>query len=115
MLYEIPVIRKRDRIFLGHKYVDYCAYCGTVGGRPIRFYSKDKHLAEEKALQYLSLSKRFPEHQILKRKEIIDICHRKNIEYIGVKRNPRVYEMQDCEIKCEDCVEYKKNEATSIP
>lgn len=48
-----------------------------------------------------------------KRKEIIDICHRKNIEYIGVKRNPRVYEMQDCEIKCEDCIEYKKSEATS--
>lgn len=81
MLYEIPVIRKRDRIFLGHKYVDYCAYCGTVGGRPIRFYSKDKHLAEEKALQYLSLSKRFPEHQILKRKEIIDAANA--IEYLS--------------------------------
>lgn len=43
-----------------------------------------------------------------KRKEIIDICHKKNIDYIGVKRNTKVYEMQDCEIKCEDCIEYKK-------
>ncbi len=81
MLYEIPVIRKRERIFSGHNYVDWCAYCGTVGGRPIRFYSKDKLLVEEKALQYISLSRHSPAHQILKRKEIIDAANA--IEYLA--------------------------------
>ena len=30
-----------------------------------------------------------------KKKKIIDICHNKNIPYIGVKRSPSVFEMQD--------------------
>ena len=42
-----------------------------------------------------------------KRKEVIEICDRKNIPYVGVKRNPDLFEMQDCEIKCEDCPQYK--------
>ena len=33
------------------------------------------------------------------RKEIIEICDRKNIPYIGVKRNPNLFDMQDYEIK----------------
>lgn len=41
------------------------------------------------------------------REKIIDICHDKNIPYIGVRRNSAVFEMQDCEIKCEDCPQYK--------
>lgn len=41
------------------------------------------------------------------RKEIIEICDRKNIPYIGVKRNPNLFDMQDCEIKCEDCPQYQ--------
>ena len=41
-----------------------------------------------------------------KRKQIIEICHNKNIPYVGVKRNPTIYEMQDCEVKCEDCPQY---------
>ena len=41
------------------------------------------------------------------REKIIDICHNKNIPYVGVKRNPAVFEMQDCAIKCEDCLQYK--------
>jgi len=43
------------------------------------------------------------------REKIIDICNKKNIPYIGVKRNPEVFEMQDCEIKCEDCPQYKNS------
>ncbi len=43
------------------------------------------------------------------RKEIIEICHDKNIPYVGVTRNPNVFEMQDCSIKCEDCPNYKNN------
>ena len=44
-----------------------------------------------------------------KRREIIEICNRKNIPYIGVMRNPNVFEMQDCAIKCEDCFRYNGN------
>lgn len=40
------------------------------------------------------------------RKEIIEICYEKNIPYIGVTRNPHVFEMQDCEVKCEECPNY---------
>lgn len=46
------------------------------------------------------LGNRMPAAQ---RKEIIDICHEKNIPYVGVKKNPNFFEMQDCEMKCEDC------------
>lgn len=46
------------------------------------------------------LGNRIPAAQ---RKEIIEICHEKNIPYVGVKRNPHIFEMQDCEMKCEDC------------
>ena len=40
------------------------------------------------------------------RREIIDICHDRNIPYIGVTRNPNIFEMQECAIKCEDCPNY---------
>jgi len=40
------------------------------------------------------------------RKEIIEICHEKNIPYAGVTRNPDIFEMQECAIKCEDCPNY---------
>lgn len=46
---------------------------------------------------------------VAEREKIIDICHNKNIPYVGVKRNPAVFEMQDCEIKCEDCPQYKNS------
>ena len=44
-----------------------------------------------------------------KRKEVIEICISKNIPYVGVMRNPNVFEMQDCSIKCEDCLKYNAN------
>lgn len=52
------------------------------------------------------LGNRMPQNM---RKEIIEICHEKNIPYIGVTRNPNVFEMQDCSIKCEDCSNYIGN------
>lgn len=48
--------------------------------------------------------------QLKKRKEVIEICNRKNIPYVGVKRNPNFFEMQDCEIICEECSQYKASE-----
>lgn len=41
------------------------------------------------------------------RKKIIEICNKKNIPYVGIKRNSQYFEMQDCEIKCENCLQYK--------
>lgn len=45
-----------------------------------------------------------------KRQEIIEICHSQGIPYIGVMRNPSVFEMQECGIKCEECVRYNRKE-----
>lgn len=42
-----------------------------------------------------------------KRSEIIEICKSNSIPYVGVMRNPNIFEMQDCSIKCEDCISYK--------
>ena len=41
-----------------------------------------------------------------KRKEIIEICHERQIPYVGVMRNPSVFEMQECPVKCEECFRY---------
>lgn len=43
------------------------------------------------------------------REKIINICRNKNIPYIGARRNPEVFEMQDCEIRCEDCLQYRNS------
>lgn len=44
-----------------------------------------------------------------KRKELIEICKEKNIPYVGVKKNKELFEMQECEIKCENCPTYVQN------
>lgn len=44
-----------------------------------------------------------------KRKELIDICKEKNIPYVGVKKNKDLFEMQECEMKCENCPTYVQN------
>jgi hypothetical protein len=40
------------------------------------------------------------------RQKIIDICHSKNIPYVGVAPRHDSFEMQDCETRCEDCPKY---------
>lgn len=40
------------------------------------------------------------------RKEIIGICHERNIPYVGMTRNPHYFEMQEYPIKCEECPHY---------
>ena len=49
-----------------------------------------------------------------KRKSIIEICHRRNIPYVGVTRNPDCFEMQDCNVLCENCPQYQMDPETSI-
>ena len=41
-----------------------------------------------------------------KRKEVIEICHEKNIPYIGVTRAGNRFEMQECNTLCENCPQY---------
>lgn len=40
------------------------------------------------------------------RQEIIDICKVRKIPYVGVRRNPVIFEMEECPDKCEDCPNY---------
>lgn len=39
-----------------------------------------------------------------KRHEIIELCHENGIPYVGVIKNPKAFEMVECEMKCENCV-----------
>lgn len=43
------------------------------------------------------------------RKEIIEYCNSKQIPYYGVRRNNDIFEMQVCEVKCEECDSYKNS------
>ena len=36
-------------------------------------------------------------------------CKEKNIPYVGVKKNKDLFEMQECEMKCENCPTYVQN------
>ena len=45
-----------------------------------------------------------------RRKEIINICKEKNIPYIGVRRKNDAFEMEECNIKCEDCAKFTQIE-----
>ena len=62
-------------------------------------------------VEFFPITKVFLGNRMLpeKRKEVIEICISKNIPYVGVMRNPNVFEMQDCSIKCEDCLKYNAN------
>lgn len=40
------------------------------------------------------------------RKQIIEICKRKNIPYVGVIKDPDIFDMKQCEMKCEECPNY---------
>ena len=44
-----------------------------------------------------------------KRKELIDICKERKIPYVGVKKNTELFEMQECEMKCENFPTHVKN------
>ncbi len=48
------------------------------------------------------------------RKSIIEFCHSRNIPYVGVTRNPDCFEMQDCNVLCENCPQYQMDSETSI-
>ena len=37
------------------------------------------------------------------RMKIIEICNQKGIQYSGVLRNAKYYEMEACQYSCEDC------------
>lgn len=42
------------------------------------------------------------------KKKIIAICNANKIPYIGLKRSPKVFEMEECPVLCENCINYQK-------
>lgn len=80
MLRETPIFRERVRKINGRTYIDWCAYCGTFGGKPIRIYAKTKHEAKVKASCFLSMYKCNPVAQILNRQKLLDAANA--LEYL---------------------------------
>lgn len=81
MLRETPIFRERIRIIAGRTYVDWCAYLGTLGNKPIRIYAKTKQDAEAKAKQYLLVRRRIPETVLLNRRIMVDALNA--LEYLS--------------------------------
>jgi len=48
-----------------------------------------------------------------RREEIIGICKRKGIPYVGVIRSPELFEMQECDTLCENCARYNSSQGES--
>ncbi len=67
-------------------------------------------------IQFFPITKVFLGNRMLpeERKTIIDICHRRNIPYVGVTRNPDYFEMKDCNVLCEDCPKYLENISPNV-
>ena len=61
--------------------------------------------AEDYTVPFFPITKVFLGNRMLQnqKREIIKICNRKNIPYVSVMRNPNIFEMQECPIKCENC------------
>jgi hypothetical protein len=70
---------------------------------PIRSKNQDDYNIDFFPITSVYLGNKMP---IDKRREVIEFCNSKNISYMGVRRNPNVFEMQACEIKCENCPQY---------
>lgn len=67
--------------------------------------------ASDYNIQFFPITKVFLGNRMPKdkRREIIDICNKKSIPYIGVVRNPGIFEMQSCNVKCEECFRCAEN------
>lgn len=66
------------------------------------------------SVPFYPITKVYLGHRMLrnKRAEVIDICHSKGIPYIGVKRSSDIFEMQECDILCENCAKYNNTTET---
>lgn len=80
MLRETPIFRERVRNISGRIYIDWCAYCGTLGGKPVRIYAKTRADVAAKAKEFLLLKKRVPETLLLNRRIILDALNA--LEYL---------------------------------
>lgn len=62
-------------------------------------------------VKFFPITKVFLGNRMLtdKRKEIIDICKERKIPYVGVKKNTELFEMQECEMKCENFPTHVRN------
>lgn len=59
-------------------------------------------------IKFFPITKVFLGNRMLpeEKKKIIDICHEKNIPYVGVTKASDKFEMQDCKILCEHCPQF---------
>ena len=80
MLRGTPIFRERVRNISGRIYIDWCAYCGTLGGKPVRIYAKTRADVAAKAKEFLLLKKRVPETLLLNRRIILDALNA--LEYL---------------------------------
>ena len=70
-----------------------------------RLVSCDNMLADDYNCKFYPITKVYLGEKMPKdqRREIIDICNRKGIPYVGVVRNNKRYEMVECAKLCEEC------------
>ena len=63
-------------------------------------------------LKFFPITKVFLGNRISaeKKREIMDICVEKNIPYVGVIRNPNLFQMQECAFDCRTCGSFQQRE-----
>ena len=74
--------------------------------RLIRPLNKDR--GDDYNVKFYPITKVFLGNRMSRERRsiVIDICNRKGIPYIGVKRNVFKYEMKPCNVLCENCKNY---------
>ena len=74
--------------------------------RLIRPLNKDR--GDDYNVKFYPITKVFLGNRMSRERRsiVIDICNRKGIPYIGVKRNVFKYEMEPCNVLCENCKNY---------
>ena len=73
-------------------------------------------LQKEVNIDFFPISKVFLGNKMstVNKKKIIDICNNRKINYIGIKRDDLSFDLKDCNIKCEDCSDYKEKISNTV-
>lgn len=76
-----------------------------------RLISIGKMLADDYNCEFFKISKVYLGNRMSKedRKQIIDICRRKNIKYVGIIHKNDMFELTECIGLCENCNRFKLN------
>ena len=67
-------------------------------------------LQKEVNIEFFPISKVFLGNKMStdNKKRIINICNNRKIDYIGIKRDDSSFDLKVCNIKCEDCPDFKE-------